>query len=319
MEGVTDELNEMNINTCASCSKTDDNLKACTACRMVKYCNRECQIADRKNHKKDCKKHAAELFDEQLFKQTSSNPLGDCPVCFLPMPREGRHVSYQVCCGQTICSGCLYWGAAMQQRNQRGNNSGTPTTCAFCRAAPTSSDKEFRKQLQKRLDANDPQAYLQLGGHYQSGARGFPRNLDRSIESFNHALQLGGTQAHHMLGHAYHEGGQGVEVDKKKGLHHFQVGAMAGNINCRRNLGFIEHTSGNRRRAMRHYLISAAAGDVVSMEEIQKGYRSGHVTKDEFEKALRAHKEASDEVKSEQREVIGRLLDNVYQGQIPNY
>ena len=32
------------ITTCAKCGKEGESLKACTACKLVKYCNRECQI-----------------------------------------------------------------------------------------------------------------------------------------------------------------------------------------------------------------------------------------------------------------------------------
>ena len=48
--------NDNILTSCANCGKGDENgdsLKACTACKMVKYCNRECQIAHRKQHKKE--------------------------------------------------------------------------------------------------------------------------------------------------------------------------------------------------------------------------------------------------------------------------
>ena len=43
------------MSVCAACGKSGDNLKACTACHLVKYCNRECQSAHWKLHKKRCK------------------------------------------------------------------------------------------------------------------------------------------------------------------------------------------------------------------------------------------------------------------------
>ena len=48
------------ISTCANCGKggegdDDIQLKTCTACKMVKYCSRECQIAHRPQLKKECK------------------------------------------------------------------------------------------------------------------------------------------------------------------------------------------------------------------------------------------------------------------------
>ena len=45
-----------------------------------------------------------------------------------------------------------------------------------------------------------------------------------------------------------------------------------------------------------------------SLEEIRNGYMNGYVTKDDFEKALRAHKEAKDEMKSDQREEAAAYL-----------
>ncbi|EJK68998.1 hypothetical protein THAOC_09785 [Thalassiosira oceanica] len=57
---------------CANCGKlgSDDKLKNCTACRLVKYCGVDCQRAHRKKHKKACKQRVAELKDEQLYKCT---------------------------------------------------------------------------------------------------------------------------------------------------------------------------------------------------------------------------------------------------------
>ena len=70
---------------CANCGKGEESsgdLKACTACKMVKYCNRNCQIAHRPQHKKACKKRAAELYDAALFEELAPE---ECPqyVCYL--------------------------------------------------------------------------------------------------------------------------------------------------------------------------------------------------------------------------------------------
>lgn len=66
---------------------------------MVKYCNRECQIAHRKQHKKACKKRAAELYDEKLF--ADPPPPEECPICMLPLPL-GSQTTVNSCCGKTI-------------------------------------------------------------------------------------------------------------------------------------------------------------------------------------------------------------------------
>ena len=61
IDGVCDMLNnictadnEDGISVCANCGKGEgSNLKACLACKLVKYCNRECQVAHRVNIKKN--------------------------------------------------------------------------------------------------------------------------------------------------------------------------------------------------------------------------------------------------------------------------
>ena len=49
-------------------------------------------------------------------------------------------------------------------------------------------------------------------------------------------------------------------------------------------------------------MISSGAGYDESLDNIRQCYLEGHATKDDFERALRAHKEANDEMKSDQRD-----------------
>jgi hypothetical protein len=73
------EAEEM-VMCCASCdiAGVDDiQLKKCNACKSVRYCSDTCQRDHRSQHKQECKKRAAELCDEILFKQPESSYLGD--------------------------------------------------------------------------------------------------------------------------------------------------------------------------------------------------------------------------------------------------
>ena len=118
-----------NDSTCANCGKGEEesrNLKACTACKMVKYCNRECQIAHRPQHKKACKKKAAKLHDEALFKQP---PTEDCPICFLPLPLDVGQTEFKSCCGKTICGGCTY--TMVMEAIRKGKKREELGICAF--------------------------------------------------------------------------------------------------------------------------------------------------------------------------------------------
>ena len=116
-------------NMCANCGKGEEesaNLKSCAACKLVKYCSRDCQATHRPQHKKACKKRAAELHYEKLFKQP---PLQyeDCPICFMLLPTLMPGRKYQTCCGKMICSGCVHAPVYDHEGNVLAE------TCPFCR------------------------------------------------------------------------------------------------------------------------------------------------------------------------------------------
>jgi len=59
MSNITTKNADDSKHQCAACGDSDDgggSLKACTACNLVKYCNRTCQVAHWPAHKKACKK-----------------------------------------------------------------------------------------------------------------------------------------------------------------------------------------------------------------------------------------------------------------------
>ena len=103
---TADNKEDIVLSVCANCGKEGSNLKSCAACKLVKYCSRDCQQAHRPQHKRECKKRAAELHDEKLFKQPP--PKEDCPICFIRLPMLKTGCRYMTCCGKDICSGCAH-------------------------------------------------------------------------------------------------------------------------------------------------------------------------------------------------------------------
>lgn len=71
---------------------------------------------------------------------------------------------------------------------------------------------------------------------------------------------------------------------------------------ARHNLGNMEENAGNMNRATKQFMIAARAGLDDSLSRIRQCFVNGHATKDDFEQALRAHKESNDETKSDQRD-----------------
>ena len=297
------------ISKCAECGKGGDNLKACTSCKSVKYCNAKCRKAHRSKHKKACRQLAAErhnnemaISDEKLF--ADPPPKEDCPICMQPIPYAigmcGVYTMYMPCCGKELCEGCVQ---AADVEVEKGN---MKDCCAFCRKSRTIDEEERLERVHFRLKLNDGGAFSWLGSVMSGGFKDFPQDKNKALKLWHRAADLGSVQAHNSLGSAYEEG-EGVEKDVSKGIHYYKLAAMGGHEYARYALGDIEEYNGNMERAMKHYMIAARSGFDRALEEISKGYKAGHVAEDEYTSTLEAHQDSIDEMKSEQRSVAHSL------------
>ena len=98
-DDAVEEGGDMTMMCCAGCGKAEvDEIKLtkCTDCDLVRYCGDKCQEEHRSQHEEECKKRAAELRDELLFKQPESNHKGDCPICFWPLPIDPQKTNLYV-------------------------------------------------------------------------------------------------------------------------------------------------------------------------------------------------------------------------------
>jgi len=284
-----------NITTCANCGKGEEagiNLKACTACKSVKYCNRECQIAHRSQHRKECKKRAAELYDEKLFKQPP--PLEDCPICVMRLPSLESGRVYMSCCGKIICSGCVH---AFRLRITKKEHD----VCPFCRTPMATSHVETMKRLGKRIDLNDSNAINNMGCHYAGGHLGLPRNFAKALELWHRAAELENAESYYAIGNAF-KFGDGVQVNEKKAIHYWELAAKGGHRLARHNLGNMEGRKGNIDRALKHWMIAVKDGDSKSLEGIKRMHEYGHATKDDYTNALQSYQAYLNEIKSDKRD-----------------
>ena len=297
------------ILTCANCGKGEENgtqLKTCTACKLVKYCNRECQIAHRPQHKEECKKRAAKLLckglddmvisDDELFKQPP--PKQDCPICMLPMPHAPGifdiRTAYQPCCGKRLCNGCML---AANDEMDEGN---IKRLCPFCRVPIHEGDNEFISRCKIRMVHDDAMAIQFLGSCYNNGGYGLPKDREKAMELFIRAAELGSAQAHNNIAFLY-ENGQGVEEDMIKAQYHYKLAAIGGHEEARDKLGHIEGLRGNNNQALKHFIIGASCGYDDSLDMVGAAYQGGGLSKDEYAKMLRTYQTSIDEMKSEQR------------------
>ena len=288
------------ITTCANCSKAeadDIKLSRCTACKMVKYCCRECQVAHRPQHKKACKKRAAELFDEELFKDHPDSE--ECPICMLRLPIDRSHSELQVCCGNLLCMGCLH--AQIKEDVKKGKRWDDVGLCAFCRAPHAKTEQEIVNNLHKFTEKNHACVINLVATYHINGKFGFPRDLNKAMEWFQKAGELGTAGAYLSLGNIFNMG-YGVDQDPKKARHYWELGAIGGNVDARRNLACLDWNDGHHERASKHFTIGAKAGDENCLKELRKCFEGGFVTKDEYTEVLRAYQKQQEDRKSAMRD-----------------
>ena len=289
---------EDDVILCASCGTAGGDgikLKRCTACYLVRYCSVKCQKEHRPIHKKECKKRAAELHDELLFKQPERNHFGDCPICCLPLPIEPKKCTLMSCCSKLICNGCDH---ANQKREREAR---LQEKCPFCRKPLPESDEEMNDQWMKRAEANnDPVAMRYIGTErYKKG------DYRAAFEYWTRAAALGDVVAHYQLSCLYREG-KAVEKDGKREQYHLKEAAIGGHPDARHNLALLEKKNGRLNRSMKHFIIAAKLGDDQSLERIKKGYKAGHVSKEDFTGARRGYQAAIVATKSPQRDAAAK-------------
>ena len=72
----------------------------------------------------------------------------------------------------------------------------------------------------------------------------------------------------------------------KKAKHYWELAAIGGNVLARCSLGASEYNVGNVSRAVKHWMIAAAAGYDVALNEIRQAFLEGNSSKNDFEDAL---------------------------------
>ena len=307
---------------CAECGEEGGvSLKVCKACMHIRYCNAICQRNHWSNHKKDCKRRAAELRDEALFKAPPAKE--DCPICFLPMPLiafscaslpdatilsvpifdfamahddldDKTMEQYYTCCGKSICKGCVYSFI----------ESGNIAKCPFCNSERGGLTEEERfEEVMKRVAVNDAGAIYLLGNKYYHGAGGLRQDHAKAIDLFNRSANLGFSKAHSRLGYLYHDAG-----DLKRAKSHYEAAAMDGHERARCIIGTNEAKSENVERAIKHWAIAASAGCFRAMQKLRIFFERGHVSRESIDSILAAYNKSCAEMRSKARDKYIKIV-----------
>ncbi|KAL7527837.1 hypothetical protein ACHAXR_002155 [Thalassiosira sp. AJA248-18] len=245
-------------------------------------------------HKKACKKRAAELHNDALFRPLEPNE--DCPICFLPLPHHVTHKMWMSCCGKELCLGCIH---AADELDEDG-----VATCPFCRALSPKDMDEWDALMDRRMQKGDCISFNCMASMYLYGKWDYEIDEQKALKLFLKAGKLGSSEGYCNAANIY-SGHQisSIEKDMKKAKNYYELAAIGGNNDARSQLALMEMNFGNTEKAMKHYLIAARAGYTPAMKKLQPQYSNGNITKEEFEQTLREHKDSADSMKSEQRDV----------------
>jgi hypothetical protein len=159
---------------------------------------------------------------------------------------------YYPCCGKNICGGCFY----------SFRESGNSGKCPFCneRTSGKTAEETVQEKM-KRVEAKDAGACVNWAVIITMALEVCSKIGQRHLNYGNRPRNLGTVRHIFNWVPTYcHDGG-----DLKRAKFHYEAAAMAGHGPARSNLGLMELKSGNMKRAVKHWIIAASAGNYGAM------------------------------------------------------
>jgi TPR repeat protein len=137
-----------------------------------------------------------------------------------------------------------------------------------------------------------------LGGRYKDGSHGLSKDLKKAEELYQRSYYLGNPEAAYMLSELYSE----HIPDQARMMKYVEEGIRRGDARCIFKKAGCALKSGNFKEATRRWMTVARLGEDAAIHNLMVFHRKKLLSKDDLTTALRAHKAANDNVKSEPRE-----------------
>ena len=235
----------------------------------------------------------------------------ECPICLLPLPHDEGEFVWRGCCGKTVCNGCVYEHMVVDMKDGiRTWDESSARICPFCRNKATAEDDSVQRDM-KLAKAGNYTAMWRIGRCYYNGFRGIHQDKAEGIKWWRRAAESGSPEAAWNLGSCYEEGDVGVEKDIGRALAYYEKAAIGGCPEAFIASGSLLMRTGSIEAGLINYRKAAMCG--LSGEysyifgDLRHGYRDGYITKEEFAFTLRENQKASNEMKSESREMMKKI------------
>ena len=174
-------------------------------------------------------------------------------------------------------------------------------TCPFCRKSQPENEGFPIEEYEARMALGDHKAFANMSNVYSKGLHGLPRDKAKASTLRLRAFELGSLDACYNMSLAYSIDGR-VEGDASKAEYYLKMAARQGHIQARYRLACLEKDRDNIDLAVKHWMISAAAGHEDSAKNMNTAYRYKYITKNQFENVLRAYQKAKEDMSSEERD-----------------
>ena len=155
---------------------------------------------------------------------------------------------------------------------------------------------------EKRVKKGDTSAMVDLGKMLRDGEANCKKDEAKAFELFQMAAALGSANAIGQLGVFLVHERFTSSPNIRKANEYFEDAAKKGDVHSRYSIACLLAEEDNYDLAIKHWHLAAAAGDDESMKRLWECFHVGKLSKPDLEKALRAHKAASDEMNTEERE-----------------
>jgi len=258
---------------CANCSATECPLLGCSRCKLVKYCNTECQRQHWKAwHKKEC------LTLEQR-KPCNQKPCfradDECKICMSEL-KDADDIGYLACCENRVHHDCALKATKYSK------------ACPFCRTIlchvnevqaadldGCSTTAELFFNMKKRIaDRGDSLHRCIVGQAYFDGESGVKKDYGMAFHYFKLSADQDCADAMFGVAMCYLEG-KGVEANIPYAIELFKKADSKGQLDATCLLGFLYHEGlccleRNEKTALKYYNKAAEKGHTISANQLKR-------------------------------------------------
>lgn len=228
----------------------------------------------------------------------------------LPLPLKAVECTFWSCCGKVICSGCIYDQVEADKKEGRITiDTMRARICPFCRTEEINNNT-IEKDV-KLAKAGNHNAIYRIGSYNFHGEKFLQQDKEEGIKWWRRAAEAGSPWASHNLGVCYMDG-EVVGKDVGRALEYFQKSAELGAPQAFVGIGTVLMEKDAVKEAYLNHRKAVICGysDKRVFDLLRKGYKDGFLTKEEYAYTLREHQKASDEMKSESREMMKKLRES---------